>query len=92
MMILERLAKKVDYAEAFVAQIDPAGTGVGPFAFQYVDPSQGRTLMDAITKDSDVSAATVASQVASTLPTLNTVNLTSGNDVVSPQANAAGGD
>ena len=30
----------MDYAEAFVAAIDPAGTGVGPFEFQYVDPAQ----------------------------------------------------
>ena len=40
-------------------------------------------------KDSDVSSATVASQVSSTLPTLNNVNLTSGNDVVTPVANLA---
>ena len=45
--------------------------------------------MDPINKDSNVSAATVSSQVSSTLPTLNTVNLTSGNDVVTPLANAA---
>ena len=45
--------------------------------------------MDVITKDSDVSAATVNSQVSSTLPTLNTVNLTSGADTVTPTANAA---
>ena len=89
MMIFELLNKKVDYAEAFVAALDPAGTGVGPFEFQYVDPSLGRTLMDPITKDSDVSAATVNSQVSSTLPTLVTVNLTSGADTVTPTANAA---
>ena len=86
---LSTVSKKVDYSEAFVSAIDPAGTGVGPFEFQYVDPALGRQLMDPITKDSDVSSATVASQVSSTLPTLNTVNLTSGNDVVTPQANAA---
>ena len=45
--------------------------------------------MDVITKDSDVSAATVNSQVSSTLPTLVTVNLTSGADTVTPTANAA---
>ena len=45
--------------------------------------------MDVITKDSNVSAATVSSQVSSTLPTLNTVNLTSGADTVTPKANAA---
>jgi hypothetical protein len=45
--------------------------------------------MDVITKDSDVSAATVSSQVSSTLPTLVTVNLTSGADTVTPTANAA---
>ena len=39
--------------------------------------------MDVITKD--VSAATVSSQVSSTLPTLVTVNLTSGADTVTPQ-------
>jgi len=86
---LATVTKKVDYAEAFVSALDPAGTGVGPFEFQYVDPSLGRSLMDPITKNSDVSAATVSSQVSSTLPTLNTVNLTSGNDVVTPKANAA---
>lgn len=86
---LATVTKKVDYAEAFVTALDPAGTGVGPFEFQYVDPSLGRTLMDPITKDSDVSATTVNSQVSSTLPTLNTVNLTSGADIVTPQANAA---
>jgi hypothetical protein len=86
---LATVSKKVDYAEAFVAALDPAGTGVGPFEFQYVDASLGRSLMDPITKNSDVSAATVSSQVSSTLPTLNTVNLTSGNDVVTPLANAA---
>ena len=86
---LRTVDKKVDFAEAFVAQIDPAGTGVGPFSFQYVDPSQGRSLMDVITKDSDVSTATVASQVSSTLPTLVSVGLTSGQDVITPQANAA---
>ncbi len=86
---LSTVTKKVDYAEAFVSTLDPAGTGVGPFAFQYVDPSLGRGLMDVITKDSDVSAATVSSQVSSTLPTLVTVNLTSGADTVTPTANAA---
>ena len=86
---LATVTKKVDYAEAFVTALDPAGTGVGPFEFQYVDPSLGRTLMDSVTKDSDVSAATVNSQVSSTLPTLNTVNLTSGADIVTPKANAA---
>ena len=64
---LRTVVKKVDYAEAFVSTLDPAGTGVGPFSFQYVDPSLGRGLMDVITKDSDVSAATVSSQVSSTL-------------------------
>lgn len=86
---LRTVTKKVDYAEAFVSQIDPAGTGVGPFSFQYVDPSLGRNLLDVVTKDSDVSTSTVASQVSSTLPTLVTVNLTSGNDTVTPTANAA---
>ncbi len=86
---LRTVAKKTDYSEAFVAALDPAGTGVGPFEFQYVDPSLGRGLMDVITKDSDVSASTVSSQVSSTLPTLNTVNLTSGADTVTPKANAA---
>ena len=86
---LSTVTKKVDYAEAFVSVLDPAGTGVGPFAFQYVDPSLGRGLMDVVTKDSDVSAATVNSQVSSTLPTLVTVNLTSGADTVTPTANAA---
>ena len=66
---LRTVTKKVDYAEAFVSQIDPAGTGVGPFSFQYVDPSLGRNLLDVVTKDSDVSTSTVASQ-CSTLPTL----------------------
>ena len=47
-------------------QIDPAGTGVGPFSFQYVD-HLGRNLLDVVTKDSDVSTSTVASQVSSTL-------------------------
>jgi len=86
---LRTVDKKVDYSEAFVSTLDPAGTGVGPFAFQYVDPSLGRGLMDVITKDSNVSAATVSSQVSSTLPTLVTVNLTSGADTVTPTANAA---
>jgi len=86
---LRTVDKKVDYAEAFVSTLDPAGTGVGPFSFQYVDPSLGRGLMDVINKDSDVSAATVSSQVSSTLPTLVTVNLTSGADTVTPTANAA---
>jgi len=86
---LSTVNKKVDYSEAFVSTLDPAGTGVGPFSFQYVDPSLGRGLMDVITKDSDVSAATVSSQVSSTLPTLVTVNLTSGADTVTPTANAA---
>ena len=86
---LSTVSKKVDYAEAFVAAIDPAGTGVGPFSFQYVDPSLGRDLMDVVTKDSDVSQATVSSQVSTTLPTLNTVNLTSGQDNVTPAPNAA---
>ena len=41
--------------------------------------------MDPITKDSDVSSATVASQVSSQHYQLSiTVNLTSGNDVVTP--------
>ena len=39
---LRTVDKKVDYAEAFVSALDPAGTGVGPFSFQYVDPSLGR--------------------------------------------------
>ena len=54
-----------------------------------MDASLGRSLMDPITKDSDVSSATVASQVSSTLPTLNNVNLTSGNDVVTPRCKSA---
>ena len=44
--------------------------------------------MDAITKDSDVSEATVAAQVNTTLPTLTVVNLTSGADTVTPVANS----
>jgi len=84
---LATVSKKVDYAEAFVAVVDPAGTGEGPFSFEYTDPSLGRTLMDAVTKDSDVSATTVSGQVSTTLPTLNTINLTSGNDAFSPGAN-----
>jgi len=86
---LSTVNKKVDYSEAFVSTLDPAGTGVGPFTFQYVDPSLGRGLLDVVTKDSDVSAGTVSSQVSSTLPTLVTVNLTSGADTVTPTANAA---
>ena len=87
---LRTVTKKVDYAEAFVAALDPAGTGVGPFSSSNtLILLSDEPLMDVITKDSDVSAATVNSQVSSTLPTLVTVNLTSGADTVTPTANAA---
>ena len=61
---LSTVSTKVTYATNFVAALDPAGTGVGPFEYEYNDPSIGRTLLDAITKDSDVSVATVNSQVS----------------------------
>ena len=56
--------------------------------FNYDDPSLGRNLLDVVTKILMFLLA-VASQVSSTLPTLVTVNLTSGNDTVTPTANAA---
>ena len=76
------VAKKVDYSEAFVSAIDPAGTGEGPFDLVYDDPSIGRNLMDVITKDSDVSASTVAAQATASLPVQSNVNLTSGQDSI----------
>ena len=74
---LTTVNNKEAYAVNFVATLDPAGTGVGPFAYEYSDPSIGRTLMGDITKDSDTSSTTVASQVAANVPTLVTVSLTS---------------
>ncbi|OUW01413.1 MAG: hypothetical protein CBD16_05595 [Betaproteobacteria bacterium TMED156] len=85
---LTTVGTKVTYATNFVAAIDPAGTGVGPFEYEYSDPSIGRTLMGDITKDSDVSTATVNSQVAANVPTLVTVSLTSGADTITPTTNA----
>ncbi|OUV02328.1 MAG: hypothetical protein CBC42_05930 [Betaproteobacteria bacterium TMED82] len=86
---LTTVNNKVDYAEAFVSTLDPAGTGVGPFAFQYTDASLGRTLLDPITSTTDVSTATVATQVTATLPSIVTVSLTSGADTITPTTNAA---
>jgi hypothetical protein len=85
---LTTVQAKDTYATNFVAALDPAGTGVGPFSYEYSDPSIGRTLMDEVTKDSDVSTATVAAQVAANVPTLVTVSLTSGADTVTPTTNA----
>ena len=85
---LTTVNNKEAYAVNFVATLDPAGTGVGPFAYEYSDPSIGRTLMGDITKDSDTSSTTVASQVAANVPTLVTVSLTSGADTITPTTNA----
>ena len=48
----------------------------------YDDASIGRNLMDVITKDSDVSASTVAAQATASLPVQSNVNLTSGQDAI----------
>jgi S-layer protein len=85
---LNTVTNKETYAVNFVATLDPAGTGVGPFAYEYTDASIGRTLMGAITKDSDTSTTTVASQVSANVPTLVTVSLTSGADTITPTTNA----
>lgn len=85
---LTTVSNKEAYAVNFVAALDPAGTGVGPFSYEYSDPSIGRTLMGDVTKDSDTSAATVNAQVAANVPTLVTVSLTSGADTVTPTTNA----
>jgi len=87
--------QKVDYAEAFVAELDPNGLGIGPFQFYYEDPSLGRTLNTGVTKDSDVSSASVLSQVQASIPTSDplaaspalpaaerTTELASGPDVI----------
>jgi len=85
---LTTVNNKEAYAVNFVAALDPAGTGVGPFSYEYSDPSIGRTLMGDVTKDSDTSAATVNAQVAANVPTLVTVSLTSGADTITPTTNA----
>jgi hypothetical protein len=85
---LSTVNNKETYAVNFVAALDPAGTGIGPFEFEYTDASIGRTLMDAVTSSSDVSVATVAAQVSENVPTLVTVSLTSGADTVTPTSNA----
>ena len=53
----------MDYAEAFVAQLDPVGLGIGPFQFYYEDPSLGRDLNVGVSKHSDVSSSAVLGQV-----------------------------
>jgi hypothetical protein len=85
---LTTVSNKEAYAVNFVAALDPAGTGVGPFEYEYSDPSIGRTLMGDVTKDSDTSTTTVAAQVAANVPTLVTVSLTSGADTITPTTNA----
>jgi hypothetical protein len=85
---LTTVSNKETYAVNFVATLDPAGTGVGPFEYEYSDPSIGRTLVGAITASSDVSSATVAAQVAENVPSLVTVSLTSGQDTITPTSNA----
>jgi hypothetical protein len=85
---LSTVQNKEAYAVNFVAALDPAGTGVGPFEYEYSDPSIGRTLMGDVTSSSDVTAATVATQVAANVPTLVTVSLTSGADTITPTTNA----
>jgi hypothetical protein len=83
------VAAKASYSAAWVKAIDPTGLGdSATFTKQYNDPSVGRTALDAITKDSDVSEATVATAVEATLPGLVTVNLTSSADTVTPTANS----
>ena len=60
---LATLSKKVEYADHFVSILDPQGSGIGPFAYDYVDPSLGRALMDLVTMNSDVSYENVLAQV-----------------------------
>ena len=79
---LSTVNKKLAYSTEFVAILDPAGTGSGPFSFVYDDPALGRTLMDPITKDSTVTSSTVSSDVNTNLPQLNPVNLSAGQDTV----------
>ena len=86
---LKTVTKKVDYSEAFVSALDPAGTGVGPFEFQYVDPSLGRSLMDVNYKRFRRFCCNGFFRSSFNQPTLVTVNLNFGADTVTPTANAA---